>query len=202
MEALIGIDPRWLELRQAPADSGEYRQLSLFQLLVKEYFAFLQTQLGASGQKFIDLVPANIIYSSDGSYQAIDQEWVTCLPEFGPEEALFRGLFYFLMQNAAALDIPEPMKLYSKTYRELIERVLLTTVEIDISGLEQRVVQFEKKFQNHVSAIVDGVDFQALIRSRINDTEQLDLGICCDFSSTDSMSFGKSQQIPSQNNWT
>ncbi|MDP7524704.1 MAG: hypothetical protein QGH44_09415, partial [Arenicellales bacterium] len=151
------------------------------QLLVKEYFAFLQTQLSARGQKLIDLVPGNIIFSSDGNYQAIDQEWMTSHPGFGPEEALFRGLFYFLMQNAAAITIPGVVKLYGTTYRELIEGILVTTVDIDITGLEQRVDQFEKKFQNHVSAIVDGVDFQTLIHSRINDTEQLDLGICCDF---------------------
>jgi GT2 family glycosyltransferase len=181
LEALIGTDPGRSELGQAPADNEVYRQLSSFQLLVKEYFAFLQTQLSARGQKLIDLVPGNIIFSSDGNYQAIDQEWMTSHPGFGPEEALFRGLFYFLMQNAAAITIPGVVKLYGTTYRELIEGILVTTVDIDITGLEQRVDQFEKKFQNHVSAIVDGVDFQTLIHSRINDTEQLDLGICCDF---------------------
>ncbi len=178
LEALIGIDPGWLEL---PADSEEYRKLSSFQFLVKKYFAFLQTQFVTSGQKFIDLIPGNIVFSSDGNYQAIDQEWTTCHPEFGVEEALFRGLFYFLMQNAAALTTPGVGKLYSTTYRQLIEGILLKTVDIDINGLEQRVVQFEEQFQSHARSIVDGVDFETLIRSRTDDTEQLDLGICCNF---------------------
>ena len=180
LQALIGTDPGRSELGQALADSAVNRQLSLFQLLVKEYFAFLQAQFGTSGQKLIDLIPANIIFSADGNYQAIDQEWATCHPEFGPKEALFRGLFYFLMQNAAALTNPVMVKLYGSTYRELINGILLTTTDIGIIGLEERVVQFEEQFRSYTSSIIDGVDFQALIRSRIDDTEQLDLGICCD----------------------
>ena len=181
LESIIGTDPGRSELGQAPDNGETHKSLSLFQTLVKKYFDFLQTQFSISRLKFVDSIPSNIIVSSDGSYQAIDQEWMTNHPDFGPDEALFRGLFYFLMQKAAALTVPGVVKLYGTTYRELIEGILLTTVDVNMIGLEQRVIQFEEKFQQHVRVITDGVDFQALIRSRIDDAEQLDLGICCDF---------------------
>ncbi|MCI5130349.1 MAG: hypothetical protein D3904_02215 [Candidatus Electrothrix sp. EH2] len=68
-----------------------------FRELLKAYYRFLQTQLAEAEQpgQFLDLLPFNIILSSDGQYQWFDQEWAVNCEEISAEFILFRALLWF-----------------------------------------------------------------------------------------------------------
>ena len=122
-----------------------------------DYYSFLKKSFGDSGSNNFDLIPDNLLLDSDGTINPIDQEWGVSDPEFTPEVAFCRGIFYFLSRFARRLDMIDLSRQFGPCHRDFLHSAT-DLVGIDAcQSLESfyRIEQHFREFSLEGYAVLD-----------------------------------------------
>ena len=149
---------------------------STFIALLDAYRQFLKTTLNNQTRKFLDLLTDNIVVRSDGTFEPIDQEWLTTAEEFGPDLAFFRGLFYFLIRNEAKLAQLSQCRRYGETWGEFFCSIL-SEFNLPAEDFIQKAEKFEKTFQEYALVNFPRIGWNTLLKYRIGEFQGLVVGL-------------------------
>ncbi|CAK8723152.1 2-polyprenyl-3-methyl-5-hydroxy-6-metoxy-1,4-benzoquinol methylase [Candidatus Electrothrix laxa] len=135
-----------------------------FKQLLHDYYQFLITHLAQAEQpgQFLDLLPFNIILTSNGQYQWFDQEWAVDCEEISADFILFRALLWFGFAHDTHISCA--MKAENLTSIAEFISFGFQLLSMDEEGLLPGFIEQEGRVQHSIDPTQGGDQVRAVLR--------------------------------------